>query len=55
MTSLNVLTAYRQELSAGYSMLHRGDLRAAFSHFERAHILGQRRTRLHARAHMGVA
>lgn len=30
------------------------DLEGAFRHFERAHILGQRSTRLHVRAHFAM-
>ena len=31
-----------------------GDFNAAFQHLERAHILGQRSTRLHVRSHVGM-
>jgi len=31
-----------------------GDLERAFGHLERAHILGQRSTRLHVRSHVGM-
>mgnify|MGYP003407319255 FL=1 len=31
-----------------------GDFNAAFQHLERAHILGQRSTRLHVRSHIGM-
>lgn len=31
-----------------------GDFDAAFHHLERAHILGQRSTRLHVRSHVGM-
>jgi hypothetical protein len=31
-----------------------GDFNAAFHHLERAHILGQRSTRLHVRSHVGM-
>lgn len=31
-----------------------GDLDRAFSHLERAHILGQRHTWLHVRSHLGM-
>jgi hypothetical protein len=47
-------SAYRSELNAGYSSLESGDLAEAFRRFERAHILGQRRTRLHVRAHVAM-
>jgi Protein of unknown function (DUF3703) len=49
-----LLTAYGQELTAGYASLERGDFAEAFRRFERAHILGQRRTRLHVRAHVAM-
>jgi len=32
----------------------RGDLEVAFQHLERAHVLGQRSTRLHLRSHLGM-
>jgi hypothetical protein len=54
MTTLDLQTAYRVELDAGYVALESGDLAEAFRRFERAHILGQRRTRLHVRAHVGM-
>lgn len=31
-----------------------GDLDAAFRHLDRAHVLGQRSTRLHVRSHLGM-
>jgi Protein of unknown function (DUF3703) len=49
-----LMTAYSAELERGYSSLARGELAAAFQCFERAHILGQRRTRLHVRAHLAM-
>jgi hypothetical protein len=49
-----VLGAYRGELDAGYASMNSGDLVEAFRRFERAHILGQRSTRLHVRAHVGM-
>ena len=54
MTTLDLLAAYRSELDAGYVSLHSGDFAEAFRRFERAHILGQRRTRLHVRAHVAM-
>ena len=50
----DLLTACRGELDAGYASLASGDLAEAFRRFERAHILGQRRTRLHVRAHVAM-
>ena len=54
MISLQLMTAYRAELERGYSSLAHGELAAAFQCFERAHILGQRSTRLHVRAHVAM-
>jgi hypothetical protein len=51
---LDLMTAYVRELDGGYVAFHRGDFAEAFRHFERAHILGQRRTRLHVRAHVAM-
>jgi Protein of unknown function (DUF3703). len=54
VTTLDLLAAYHVELDAGYLALESGDLGEAFRRFERAHILGQRRTRLHVRAHVAM-
>ena len=54
MTNSVVLSAYRSELDAGCAAMKSGDLSEAFRRFERAHILGQRSTRLHVRAHVGM-
>ena len=54
MTVPDLPSAFSHELSAGYSSLERGDLLEAFRRFERAHIIGQRRTRLHGRAHVAM-
>ena len=54
MTTLDLLTAYRSEIDAGYASMESGELDEAFRRFERAHILGQRSTRLHVRAHVGM-
>lgn len=54
MTSVDLLTAYHRELDAGHACFERGDHSEAFRHFERAHILGQRRTGLHVRAHIAM-
>jgi len=43
--------AYLQELALGRSCYERRDHGAAFRHFERAHILGQRFTLPHMRSH----
>jgi len=54
VTTHVVLSACRSELDAGYAAMKSGDLVEAFRRFERAHILGQRSTRLHVRAHVGM-
>ncbi|HWF59800.1 MAG TPA: DUF3703 domain-containing protein [Nitrospira sp.] len=43
--------AYDAEMTAAVSRYHDGDLRVAFSHLERAHILGQSFPIEHARSH----
>jgi Protein of unknown function (DUF3703) len=54
MISQELMTAYTVELERGYSSLARGELESAFQCFERAHVLGQRSTRLHLRAHLAM-
>ena len=54
MATLDLMTAYVRELDAGYAAFERDDFAEAFRHFERAHILGQRRTRLHVRTHIAM-
>jgi uncharacterized protein DUF3703 len=54
VTTPDLLMAYRGELDAGNAALESGDLLEAFRRFERAHILGQRSTRLHVRAHVAM-
>ncbi len=44
--------AFALEMRQGEAALARGDLDAAYARFERAHILGQSRTRLHVRSHV---
>jgi hypothetical protein len=46
--------AWLIEMSKGCSELQANNLDAAFTHFERAHILGQRFTVLHVRSHWGM-
>lgn len=43
--------AYDSEMTAAVSQYDAGDLRLAFSHLERAHILGQSFPIAHARTH----
>jgi hypothetical protein len=54
MTTPGLMRAYKTEMEQGYARLASLDLDAAFQHFERAHILGQRRTWLHVRAHAAM-
>ncbi len=43
--------AFEEELRNASRFAASGDLTAAFGHLERAHVLGQRSTRPHMRAH----
>lgn len=43
--------AYDAELAAAAIATHANDAATAFSHLERAHILGQRKVMAHVRAH----
>jgi hypothetical protein len=49
-----LLAAYRDELSAGHAAMKSRDFAEAFRRYERSHILGQRRTGLHVRAHVAM-
>ncbi len=46
--------AFEREWSLAGAARDAGDLATAFHHLERAHILGQRSTRLHVRSHIGM-
>jgi len=46
--------AFDAEWTLARQARQRGDLGLAFHHLERAHILGQRSTRLHVRSHLGM-
>lgn len=46
--------SFTRELAAGNAFRSVRDFDSAFRHFERAHILGQRSTIAHARAHVGM-
>jgi hypothetical protein len=46
--------AFDRELASARAARARGDLGLAFQHLERAHILGQRYTRLHVRSHLDM-
>ncbi|MBK7902526.1 MAG: DUF3703 domain-containing protein [Proteobacteria bacterium] len=49
-----VKLAYERELSLAMEAEASGHSREAFEHLERAHILGQRSTRAHVRAHWNM-
>jgi hypothetical protein len=51
---LRLKAAWQDEMGLGNSAFANGDMAVAFGHFERAHILGQRMTWLHVRAHCGM-
>ncbi len=46
--------AFAHEWTLAQAARRAGDLGLAFRHLERAHILGQRRTWLHVKSHMGM-
>lgn len=46
--------AYDAEMAAARAADASGDLDTAFAHLERAHILGQRNTWAHTRAHLAM-
>ena len=46
--------AFENEMRLGWAHQMAGDLEAAFRNFERAHILGQRSTGAHVRAHLAM-
>jgi hypothetical protein len=46
--------AFSSEMEAGRLALALGDHDRAFGHYQRAHILGQRRTVWHLRSHWGL-
>lgn len=46
--------AFEDEWAKARSALRSGDLRQSFAHLERAHVLGQRSTRLHVRSHLAM-
>lgn len=51
--ALSLAEAYRASLESGYAALRVGDKVCAYAAFERAHVLGQRRTGWHLRSHVG--
>ncbi len=52
--TLTLRDAFEGELRDGRACRQAGDLDAAFRHCERAHILGQRHTFAHVRAHVAM-
>jgi hypothetical protein len=48
------LDAAALELDAAYRSRCAGELERAFTHLERAHVLGQRLTWVHVQAHLGM-
>ncbi|KFL36880.1 DUF3703 domain-containing protein [Arenimonas donghaensis] len=46
--------AFESEWTLAREARQQGNLDLAFHHLERAHILGQRSTRLHVRSHLGM-
>ena len=52
---MNALSkAFTNEWQLGQAARRAGDFDRAFHHLERAHILGQRRTWLHVKSHLGM-
>ena len=49
-----IRVAFQCEISAASEARREGELSRAFAHLERAHILSQRMTGLHVRAHLGM-
>lgn len=49
-----VRDAFEREWRLAMAARDAGDLDGAFHHLERAHVLGQRSTRLHVRSHVGM-
>lgn len=52
--NLELKIAWQTEIDAARTALSNGALDLAVHHFERAHILGQRHTRAHVQAHIGM-
>ncbi len=51
---VSLRSAVRAELEHAKRARRSGELDRAFAHLERAHVLGQRLTSLHVRAHVGM-
>jgi hypothetical protein len=52
--NIRIHEAFARECSLAGAARDAGDFDAAFHHLERAHMLGQRSTRLHLRSHVGM-
>jgi len=53
-TMVGITEAFAHEWASAQSARRAGDVARAVHHLERAHILGQRRTVLHVRSHVGM-
>jgi hypothetical protein len=53
-SSMSLRSVVRAELEHAKYARRGGELDRAFAHLERAHVLGQRLTGLHVRAHLGM-
>jgi hypothetical protein len=49
-----IAAAFSHEWTLAQAARRQGDFDLAFHHLERAHILGQRHTRLHVKSHLGM-
>ena len=49
-----ILSAFRHEMQLAMHAKNNGDLRLAFHHYERAHILSQKYTFPHVKSHLGM-
>lgn len=51
---MTLRAAFEHEWALAAAARAQGNLDLAFRHLERAHVLGQRSTRLHVRSHVGM-
>ena len=54
MMSDRLMLAFETEIQCGEALMAYGDFDGAFRHFERAHVLSQRHTAPHVRAHWAM-
>ena len=54
MMSNRLKLAFEAEMQCGNALMAYGDFEGAFRHFERAHVLSQRHTAPHIRAHLAM-